>query len=175
MTIAETISFSSPSCLIEYRGLTLLPPRSRDSSCPLCFCRRKNLNRGNVTNIGLTVLGLERSLTKAFHLALGELGIEVRDVRVGLYQRDEWSFELFVSQSSPVHAVEPRVVLDLGSPVLCAHPRLGFLLEKSFEEISQFWTHISWNVGVDELDFIEKLDSTFRVEGRKADDHLVDK
>ena len=49
------------------------------------------------------------------------------------------------------------------------------LLEKAFQQISEFVTNIGWDVGVAELYLVKKLGATFRVERGKPNHHFVDK
>ena len=163
--IRTKVNFNLPSCLSWFpkRALLFLP---RGSSFPLCSCPMRILNKNIYTVVCLSLLRFHRSLAIRFNVALGELRIEVGNIRVWLHQGNKGSFQLFVLKSCPVDWFEPRMTLDLRCSIFCSNSGFSFLLEESIQKTSEFMTHVWRNVGITEFNLIEEFRSAFGVEGR---------
>ena len=105
---------------------------------------------------------------------MSELWVEVGHVGVGLYKWHEGSFQLLLEEGVPVHALEPRVALDLKGAILGAQTILWLLLEETLKKVSQLVRNIGRDVGVAELDLIEQFRPVFGVKRRQSDHHFID-
>ncbi len=150
------------------------PPSYKDILSSLLLSNEKPWLSYIFTEVCFTILRLKRCLAEGFHLALGELRIEIRDVGIGLDKWDKWSFKLLFNECSPVDSFKPNVTFYLQRSIFSSQSVLRFLLEQVLQEVSQLMAHVGWNIGIAKLNLIKELRPTLGVERWEPHNHFID-